>query len=188
MKLEEKLKEFEESCLNLASKESEKLKDEISKELEEQMKAELDEYKARKDWNFEKSVEKIEKDYMKNIFYYQTACKKDILKARENLEIDLKQCVIKKLEEYTENDDYKNYLLKSIEFVISNANNIDNFSIGITSKDFGKFGEIIKEKNNVEIFEIDNSYIGGCVLKSNSVYIDNTMLNSLEEKLKEEKD
>lgn len=188
MNLEKKLKEFEESCLRMASKETEVLKEEIGKELEEQMKAELKEYTDRKEWNFNKTIEKLEKDYMKEIFYFQTECKKDILNAKEDMDKDLKQNVVRLLEEYTLDDDYKNYLFNCIDNTLSSSKGSSNVSVGITSRDFEKYGDEIKSTKNIEINEINNCYIGGCILKSDEIYIDNTLLNSLEEKMREEKE
>lgn len=186
MNLEKKLKEFEESCLRLASKETEVLKEEIQQELEEQMKFELKEYTDRKEWNFNKTIEKLEKDYMKEIFYFQTQCKKDILNAKEELDKDLKQNVIKLLEKYIESEEYKNYLFDCIDNTLYNSKGSSNISVGITSRDFIKYGDEIRNEKNIAVNEINNCYIGGCILKSDNIYIDNTLLNCLEEKMKED--
>lgn len=186
MNLEKKLKELEESCLRSASKETETLKQEINSDIEAQMKLELKEYTDRKQWNFNKTVEKLEKDYMKEIFNFQTECKKDILQAKEEMYKDLKQNVKQRLEEYTENEEYKSFLFDSIDNVLLKSKGSSNITIGITSKDYERFKDEIKASKNVDVIEINNCYIGGCILKSNEIFIDNTLLNNLEEKMIEE--
>lgn len=188
MNLEKKLKEFEESCLRLASIETESLKAEIQNEIEDQMKKELDEYTQKKEWNFNKTTEKLEKDYMKEIFSFQTECKKDILKAKQEIDNDLRKKVIDLLSEYTNRDEYRNFLFNCIDSTIKNSKGSSNVSIGITQKDLEKFENELKKRFNVDFNEINNCYIGGCILKSNEIYIDNTLLNSLEEKMKEERE
>ena len=186
MDLEKKLKELEESCLKMASKETDAIKEDIKQELEDQMKVELDEYTNRKEWNFNKTIEKLEKDFMKEVFYFQTQCKKEILKAKEDMDKDLKKLVIKKLEDYTKSDDYKTYLFNSIDSVLKKSNGSSNISIGITSKDYTKYKAEIKKSKKVNLNEINDCYIGGCILKSDEIYINNTLLNNLEEKMMQE--
>ena len=182
MNLENKLKDFEESCLRLASKETEILKEDIKKEIEEQLKVELNEYAQKKEWNFNKTMEKMEKDYMKDIFLFQTECKKEILRAKQEVELDLKNQVIQLLENYTNTEQYKLFLFNKIENLLKKVKDVSNIKICIVSKDFEKFASELKEKFNSKIEEMDKSCIGGCILKSNEVYIDDTLLNSVLEK------
>lgn len=188
MNLENKLKEFEESCLSLAATESEKLKEEIKEEIEGQMKSELDEYIERKKWSFNKTVEILEKEFMKEIFNYQTECKKEILNAKEDIYEDLKKEVIKKLEDFTKTKSYKKYLFDSIENVLQIIDNKNDIYIGITSKDYKKYKEKIEKEKKINLIEIDNKYIGGCTLRTSEIFIDNTLLNNLEEKMAQEKE
>ena len=188
MKLDKKLKEFEESCLNLASKETEQLKEEIKQEIEEQMKEELDEYTERKKWNFDKTVDKLEKDFIKEVFLYQNECKKEILQAKIEIDDDLKKSVQKKLENFIKTKNYKDFLLNLISNTISKIEGEEKLSIGITSNDYEKYKDIIIEKYKHEVVKIDNDYIGGCTIKTDKVYIDNTLLNSLDEKMLEIKE
>ena len=185
MDLSKKIREFEESCLSLASTDCEKIKEEINSEIEEQIKVEIADYITRKEWSFKKSIEKLEKNYMKAIFLCQTECKKEILKARDKVELDLRKNVINKLEEYVEKPEYKDYLLNSISKV---SKDVENFEIGITSRDYNKYKDELKNKGFENVIEIDNSYIGGCILKTNTIYIDNTLLNNLNEKMRIEKE
>lgn len=57
--------------------------------------------------------------------------------------------------------------------------------IGLTSKDIEKYGVSIKEAYNISLEEIPIKYIGGCILenKIQGIFIDNTLLNSVNERL-----
>lgn len=57
--------------------------------------------------------------------------------------------------------------------------------IGLTSKDIEKYGVSIKEVYNISLKEIPIKYIGGCILenKIQGIFIDNTLLNSVNERL-----
>lgn len=52
--------------------------------------------------------------------------------------------------------------------------------------DLEKYQPIIIEKYNVRFKQIDIKYIGGCIIENEKqgVFIDNTLLNKIEEKLK----
>ena len=178
MNIEKRLKEFEESCLGMASNEASVLKQEIEQEIEEQIKTELEEYINRKEWNFTKTMEKLEKDYMKEIFKFQVECKKEI-------DVDLKKEVTNLIKNYTETEEYKKFLFSSISKAIKYLENNDNIEIGLVSKDIEKYQDELKKIYKYSIIEIDSSNIGGCIIKTNSVIINNSLKNNIEEKMQE---
>lgn len=63
--------------------------------------------------------------------------------------------------------------------------NKEDTSIGITKFDIEKYKSIIISKYNIEIKEIEDKYIGGCILENikQGIFIDNTLLNKIDEKL-----
>lgn len=185
MNIEKRLKEFEESCLGMASNEASLLKQEIEQEIEEQIKSELEEYITKKEWNFNKTMEKLEKDYMKEIFKFQADCKKEILIAKKEIDIDLKKEVTNLIKNYTETEEYKNYLFRNISKAINCLENKDNTLIGLVSRDIEKYKDELSQKFNIEITQIEDSYIGGCIIKTDSVIIDNSLKNNIEEKMQE---
>lgn len=58
--------------------------------------------------------------------------------------------------------------------------------IGLTKKDIEKYANILMQKYNVTIKEIEAKYIGGCILENanQGIFVDNTLLNFIEEKMK----
>lgn len=78
-----------------------------------------------------------------------------------------------------------NFYLIVYKIGISKIDDIENTYIGLTKKDLEKYGDIINQKYSLEIREIDDKYIGGCILENNiqGIFIDNTFLNSISEQL-----
>lgn len=183
MDLEKKLKEFEESCLGIASKEAMELKKEIEQEIENQMKTELDEYNQRKEWNYNKTIEKLEKDYMKEVFKIQTDCKKEILNAKNEIYKDLKLEVINRIKEFTSKNEYKNFLLQLVKQSLEYTNSEDDIILGLTKSDLEKYKSDILNIRDVSLKEIDDKYIGGCIIESDNIFIDNSLINNIEEKM-----
>lgn len=58
--------------------------------------------------------------------------------------------------------------------------------IGLLKKDIENFECIIKQSFFVNSYEISDKYIGGCILENEEegIFIDNTILNSINENLK----
>lgn len=58
--------------------------------------------------------------------------------------------------------------------------------IGLTKSDIEKYQTLITEKYRLKTKEIGSKYIGGCILENTSqgIFIDNTLLNKIDEKLK----
>lgn len=185
MNLEEKIKSFEQSCYNLASNEAECLKKEIEEEIENQLKIELEEYMRKKEWNYNKSVENLEREYKKEIFQIQNDCKKEILNAKTSIYEDLKKEVENRINNFVDSDKYEDFLFKTIKKSAKQFDDKKDIVIGITKKDKEKFENKIKELYSCEIKIIEPSYIGGCMMQNKNMCIDNTLKNTIEEKMKD---
>ncbi len=64
--------------------------------------------------------------------------------------------------------------------------NREETCIGLTKQDLEKYKPMLDTKYNVKLKQIDDKYIGGCIIENEAqgVFIDNTLLNKIEEKLK----
>ena len=69
---------------------------------------------------------------------------------------------------------------------ISKIDNVENIYIGLTNTDIEKYGKSIKQMYKINIKQIDDKFIGGCILENRvqGIFIDNTILNSINEELK----
>lgn len=69
---------------------------------------------------------------------------------------------------------------------LSKIDNKNETYIGLTKFDIEKYHSKLMQKYNLDLKEIDNKYIGGCILKNieQGIFIDNTLLNKIDERLK----
>ena len=107
---------------------------------------------------------------------------------------NLKKTIIQEIEEkiklefeqFTNTSEYKYYLLRNIERVLSKIKS-KKCTIFITEKDYDKYYKDISMAFNNFVDKIDNDNIGGCVIidAQNKVSIDNTLKNNIAEKVKQ---
>lgn len=186
MNINEKIVEFTKSVEKLSNIDYEKIEKEVQDEINKAILDELLEYEQKKQNNFEKITKSIEKDYNKKIYNYEIQCKKDIIEEEKKIVNSIKEEAIKKLKNYTDSTSYRIFLQQSIKDALKNIVNIPGTTIGITEKDIEKYGSIINGQYGLEIIPIDEKYVGGCIIenKIQGIYIDNTILNSVNEKIK----
>ena len=114
MDINDKLHEFEQSLEEYADRDYKQIELNVEDEIKSAIEQELAEYEAKKQANYEKNVQKVEKDLNKKIYNYEINCKKEIIDEEKRLKNNIKDEVIKLLKDFTESDKYKNYLEKSI--------------------------------------------------------------------------
>ncbi len=184
MNIEEKTKIFEASCQKLLQKEITQLNKNIDSEIEKQIKDEVEEYEQKEEVTYNKRLEKLEKDYNKQMYLMQMESKKEILEAKKEWQKDLKKEVENRVKNYVNTPEYETFLFARIDETIRKTTQTQNCTLGITQQDYEKFASKIQEKYPIKLYQIANSYLGGCVLedKNAGIYIDNTLQNSMEER------
>lgn len=183
--MEDKMKDFAISLAQMSMQDSKKLKEEVDNEINSSIEEELEEYKAKKQANYEKLMEKMEKDYNKQIFAYEMQSKKAIINEENKILQEIKQEAIKRLKELIQKENYESFLESKIQEGLAVIENNEKTSCGITKKDREKFERILTQKFKLNLFEIDGKYIGGCILENQEegIYIDNTIQNLVNEKI-----
>lgn len=186
MGINEKLKKFEQSIKNTSNDEYEKINENVEEEIKNSIEQEIQEYEEKKYANYLKNVQKIEKDFNKKVFNYEMNSKKQIIDEGNRLREMMKDEAILKLKDFTNNEKYEKFLFKSIDQGFSKMDTFKGTCIGITKKDIEKYQKNISQKYNLNIKEIEDKYIGGCILENNEqgIIIDNTLLNMIDERLK----
>lgn len=189
MKEEELLKKIEKlenNCITTAKSENEELKKENS-EIEAKL---LDEKIANYETEIEKkqAIEfgKLLRDYNKNIFVYDMDSKKKITQFKDALILNIHKTLIERFFEYTESEDYINYLKNNIRQVLERVKNTEDCKIFITKRDIQRYREELMGEFGVEIDEISDENIGGCMLVNikEKISIDNTLKNNIFECIK----
>lgn len=121
MDVNEKLQQFRQSLEEISNKEYRQIEQEVNNEIREGIEEEVKEYENKKQINFNKMSQRIEKDYNKKIFNYEMQCKKEIIDEQKLLKEKLKNEIKNRLIEFVKTDKYLDILIKSInERIIKN--------------------------------------------------------------------
>lgn len=115
MDVNEKLQQFGQSLEEISNKEYKQIEQEVDSEISTGIEEELKEYENKKQVNFEKTFQRIEKDYNKKVYNYEIQCKKEIIDEQKKLKENLKNEIRNKLIEFVKSDKYQDVLIKSID-------------------------------------------------------------------------
>ena len=115
MDVNEKLQQFGQSLEEISNKEYRQIEQEVDNEIKTGIEEEIKEYENKKQANFDKTSQRIEKDYNKKIYNYEIQCKKEIIDEQKNLKENLKNEIRNRLVEFVKNDRYQDVLIKSID-------------------------------------------------------------------------
>lgn len=186
---------FNKSCIKIAEDESHKQKEEFEKEMHESIEEEKHEYEMYQDKKYKNILSSLEREWNKSRFIIEKNAKLKIQEKNKELKNRLKNRLIEEIENIRNSEKYKNFLWSSITEILTFINNqtINNISINdsnsliieIIEKDNEIYGQqLIESFSNVEFKVIDNKFLGGCMYHSKNYNIDNTLLNKLDEILK----
>ena len=115
MDVNEKLQQFGQSLEEISGKEYKQIEEEVDKEIKSGIEEEVKIYENKKQTNFDKISQRIEKDYNKKVYNYEIQCKKEIIDEQKNLKENLKNEIRNRLVEFVKNDRYQDVLIKSID-------------------------------------------------------------------------
>ena len=115
MDVNEKLQQFGQSLEEISNKEYKQIEQEVDNEIKTGIEEEIKEYENKKQANFDKTSQRIEKDYNKKVYNYEIQCKKEIIDEQRKLKENLKNEIRTKLAKFVEKDEYKDILIKSID-------------------------------------------------------------------------
>ena len=115
MDVNEKLQQFGQSLEEISNKEYRQIEQEVDNEIKTGIEEEIKEYENKKQANFDKTSQRIEKDYNKKVYNYEIQCKKEIIDEQKNLKENLKNEIRNRLIEFVKNDRYQDVLIKSID-------------------------------------------------------------------------
>lgn len=189
MNIQEKVNLFQKSCQTLLERDVTELNKAIDLEIEKQIKDELQEYQEKEEMAYRKKLEKLEKDYNKQIYSLEMENKKDVLEQKKQIQKDLKKEIIQTLKNFTQTPEYKEFLFCKIEETTEKLESTEYSVLGLVALDQERYGTEIESKYHLEIQKIDDRYVGGCILedKMEGLYMDNTLLNSIDESLEKKK-
>lgn len=115
MDVNEKLQQFGQSLEEISNKEYKQIEQDVDNEIKTGIEEEIKEYENKKQANFDKTSQRIEKDFNKKVYNYEIQCKKEIIDEQRKLKENLKNEIRNKLAKFVEKDEYKDILIKSID-------------------------------------------------------------------------
>lgn len=179
MELGEKLKKFEEACIEMANNDKQNLTKELNEKANNRIEKEVAIFKQKLENKLNKEKIRLEKDYNKKIIDLNFSAKKELLN-EYNYEIDeLFNCCKQKLIEFTNTEEYKKVLNNMFLEAMKNLEDKKDLTIYIVKNDKDKID--FSAYGKLEILE--DSYIGGVKLQSKNILVDNTILTNLKEKI-----
>ena len=182
--IKQKLKRFEESCLNTARIEAEETVSQIDKKISENIKQDIQEYEEEKQKEYEKKIIKLEHNYNSKIFQLNNDARHAILQKEEELKKEMLSEIVDKLRVFVGSEKYEEFLIKNINKSKEKLNfeNADEISIYVTRNDKEKYGAKLKDVFSCNLYGIDDSYIGGaiCTNETKKISVDNTIKELLE--------
>ena len=179
LEIENKLKKFQEVCLDMSNKDKQKLEDTLNKKAESKIQKETDLYSKKLNSKLEREKIKLEKDFHKKNIDLQLKAKKQLLSEKERENQKLFHDCINSLKSYVNTNEYTNLLHQILENSLNYLDNTDNLTIYVTNRDVNK----IDFSNYGKVKTLEDNYIGGLILENNDMIIDNTFLTSLKEKI-----
>ena len=186
--IKQKLKKFEESCLNIARIEAEETVNQIDNKISENIKQEIQEYEEEKQREYEKKIIKLEHNYNSKIFQLNIDAKHTILQKEEELKKEILTEIVDRLRVFIESEKYEEYLIKNINQSREKLNieDTDEISIYVTRNDKEKYEEKLRKIFSCNLYDLDDEYIGGaiCTNETKNISVDNTIKELLENEYK----
>ena len=182
-----KIEKIENSCINTAKNENNELKkenDEIEKKL---LDEKIANYEAELEKKLTSEFGKMLRDYNKNIFEYSMDSQKKITQFKDTLVLNIYKVLIQRFLDFTESPEYLEFLKNNIRQVLEKVEEPENCKIFITAKDIKRYREELMTEFCIDIDEISDENIGGCMLVNikEKISMDNTLKNNIYEKAKE---
>lgn len=184
--IDKKIEKIKKSCIETAKKEAFILKQENDSFCDEKVNQMIDEYKDELANKYTNDLNKLEREYNRKLFDYELQERMRINNFKKELESNIILAIEKEFEKFVDSKEYEEYLMKNINCTLKKLKNQSMVLIYVTEKDYEKYGQKIKEKFNLKIEKMENENIGGTIVVDNysKISIDNTIKNSIEEKIK----
>ena len=181
-----KLEKIEKNCYEIARKQLKEMQENNDKVIAEGVEAKLDEYKNSLAVKFEDESKRLKRDFNREVYEFEMSTKARINSFKKQMKDNMFNRVEASITAFVDSDEYKGYLLNNIKASFEKHSLDSNeVTIFITEKDFGKFGEEIKEtfKSNVET--IPNENIGGSIVidRNKKISVDNTIRTNIIDKI-----
>lgn len=191
--INKKIEKIEKNCVDTAKKELSLLKRENDTFSEERISQKINNYKSELEKKYEEEINKLKREFNRNVFDYEMNQKKKVSEFRKLLIDKIENKIISEFKGFVNSSEYDKYLSDNIS-TIQMMINSNEYTIFITENDYDRYYQKFEQYKssmpqelNVSLDKIDNNYIGGCIIldKKNKVSIDNTIKTNILQKMKE---
>lgn len=186
--IEHKLKWFEKHCVSLAEKEKIELEKIVEEEVNQTIKQELEKEDKRLESKEHKELEKLKQHFYEQLWDEQIKGKKMIYETEVVLKEQLVQELKEKLKTFTDTPEYKSYMKSSLENVLEQIKGGKTICFSALAKDlekcknwFNQQGKIQRSISKSKVLEEEK--IGGWMIETDTIVIDNTLLTNIKEKV-----
>lgn len=171
--IEDKIKLFSKIVYEKAKEEEQKRLDEFEKEKEKTLENEKSRLNEKKSSAMEETRKKAALKVNEITAAVKVESQSEVLEAKRNMIDEIMKELRNRLEDFTLSKDYHDFLLKQ---ALKSTADLEegSFILGLSHKDFEKYGNEIKEKvsasdkKHFEIEESDEELIGGLIIESTS--------------------
>ncbi len=178
MEYDNKFNEFSQIVLREASEEKQRILADIKRQITESNKKIKDEILKKSEQNLKLETEKVVYEKNKKLSKLAIEAKKEVIQKREELLLQMYNTLEQRLMEFTNSDKYNDWIISKITEAQSQLNTKD-ITIYISKKDENLISQRLKLKTL-----LDNEIrIGGCkvICEQKKVLIDNTLEKKLNE-------
>lgn len=181
-----KLEKIEKNCYETAKKELKELKDENDEIISEKVLEKENLYKEELTKKYVTEINKIEREYNRTLFDYEMEKRIKVNDFKQNFKNQISSQVKNEILIFVNSLEYKDYLFKLISETLEKISQNRTTKLYVTENDFYKFKDELQNTFNIGVEKINNENIGGCIIvdQVNKISIDNTLKNSIEEKIK----
>lgn len=178
------LTKFRARCTDQAKVDKANLEAETENKIKEEVNKELEVYRSKLEKKKINAFEKLEKDYNNCVWELENIGKQKIISFEKECKDKILSELKEKMKEFVGSALYEKFLACNVKSAIDMLLEKENFTICVTHQDKEKYGKMLNEfSKNIDV--LDDSMIGGCIIKSNLEIIDNTILTNLKEKINE---
>ncbi|MCL2859162.1 MAG: F0F1 ATP synthase subunit delta [Oscillospiraceae bacterium] len=191
-KIQERLLSLENTVKQEVQKETDELNKEIDYEIENSLNSIKKEFEKIRNDKFHTNSKILEQDGNKQVFELETSYKTKILNKKNEIVQTIINDVSNKINAFIASPEYEEYLKRNIDSAMNNFKiNYKNvtpanaskmgFTVYITQNDKERFYKDINTESLEFQIQINNDIIGGSIVETAEMQIDNSIKSKLEE-------
>jgi len=178
--MQERLDKLEKTVQEQAQLEFDALNSETDKKLNEGLASIKEEYEKIRSDKFKTQLRSIEQDANRQDFAAETGYKKRILDKKGEIVQKIMDGVLGKINEFVDSGEYREYLVQSIGNATAAAGGKKS-TVYITQRDGERYWEHIRGKFQEIEMKPRDGIIGGCVVESEGLLVDNSIQGKMDE-------